>query len=290
VRISARARAIAALVAAFLAAIVCWIPSASADTVPFTDPNASGSIGFCDKSGNEVRSGTLTAAPFAWIAVSSAAAPSGYGPPHGKATLYAFQPIQYVDPGNWSGKAMSAGSAFTNNAHPMTAGTILDPSLSDFAVSYPPHWNGLVQLRMYFGAPRQPQSSASYPTAVLRISGKTWTLISGGNVPCNAGTATSEESVALTTTAFKGVKRPAPAANIRVAGIAPGSSASGGSTAAGTGTGNATSVDPSAVAAAHTTKSGGSSSAVLWIVLAAVVVGIGGVTTVAVRSRRSKSS
>src|SRR3954463_5459584 len=83
-------------------------------SVPFTDPNAVGALGFCDRSGHEVTAGKIGDAPLAWTAVSSAAAPAGYAAPKGRAGLFAYQPIKDVDPGDWSGKQFTAASQFTN--------------------------------------------------------------------------------------------------------------------------------------------------------------------------------
>jgi hypothetical protein len=272
------AAAVAALVAvtgfAALALVVGPAAPARADTIPFTDPNATGLIGFCDQSGHAVTSGKLRDAPFVWTAVSNTKAPDGYASPKGRATLLAFQPIQYVDPGDWSGKQLTAASQFTNSAHPMSQATALDPPMLSFTGAYPPRWGGLVQIRMYFSAPDQPQSTSTYPAAVLRISGDSWTVVEGGNADCSAGKATSIESVALPSKAFAH----ATPTNGSTSSGAPGKSGStkpAGRSTSTAASGTSGSAAASAASAALTgdkkkSASGGLGSAAIWITLLAV--------------------
>lgn len=168
---------------------------ASAATVPFSDPNTNGYIGLCDRSGHPVTSGSLDDLPFVWTAVSSTPAPAGYE--HGKATLYAYQPRQHVAPAQWEGRMLTASSSFTNPAHPMAQATNGDSPLLWFVQAYPPQWNGLVQLRMFYSAANSPVDQSPYPATVLQVSGNRWFEISGGSVPCNVGKAVSAETVDL---------------------------------------------------------------------------------------------
>jgi hypothetical protein len=63
--------------------------------------------------------------------------------------------------------------------------------------TYPPHWDNLMELRMYFTSPNQTPYTSPYPAAVIRITGNTWSLVSGGGTSCTAGTATAVESLDL---------------------------------------------------------------------------------------------
>jgi hypothetical protein len=168
---------------------------ASASGVPFSDPNANGYIGLCDRNGHSVTSGSIDDIPFVWTAVSSTPAPAGYE--HGKATLYAYQPRQHVVPSQWEGRMLTASSSFTNPAHPMAQATNGDSPLLWFVQAYPPQWNGLVQLRMFYSAANTPVDLSPYPATVLQVSGNRWSEISGGSVPCNVGRAVSAETVEL---------------------------------------------------------------------------------------------
>ena len=185
----ARALSASALVASILIALP---GTASAYTVPFKDPNANGTIGFCDQNRHAVTSGSIYDKPFAWTAVSSIPAPAGYE--RGKALLIAFQPQKELDPAYWSGKQLTANSTFTNAKHPMAQATYADDPLLFFTQTYPPKWDGLVELRMYFSATNTPVHTIPYPAAVVRVTGTHWTLVGGSSTPaCTSGSAESIE-------------------------------------------------------------------------------------------------
>jgi hypothetical protein len=178
--------------------------ASGAATVPFTDQSANGSIGLCDAGGNPIRSGSMTQHPFAELAASSIPAPDGYtAQQKAKATLYAFQPRQNVDPGQWSGQQLTGSSIYSDASRPMVAGTNLDASLQDFVSAYPARWQGLVQLRIYYTAPNKVPFRRSYPAAVLRVSGSNWTVVQGADVPCDSGKVISSERLLLPSSAFK---------------------------------------------------------------------------------------
>jgi hypothetical protein len=272
---------VGAAVVAGLATAALGAAPAQADAVPFDDPNATSSIGFCDKAGHEITSGKIGDAPFAWTAVATDPAPKGFAAPRGRASLFAYQPIKYVDAGDWSGKQMTAASRYTSTAHPMAQATTLDPALVDFVSAFTPHWDGLVQFRMFFTAPLSPQHTGTYPAAVVKVQGDTWKLISGGHPDCHAGKAVSNETVALPSSVFNGpsvratpgVKASSPAAGSK--GAATGSPAASGSTSGATGAN-----DPaSASKAAAEGPAGGSGSRAWWVLLVgalAAAAGAGG--------------
>ena len=184
-----RALSAAALVTSILVSLQ---GTASAYAVPFKDPNASGALGFCDQNRHPVTSGSIYDKPFVWTAVSSVPAPREYK--RGKALLIAFQPRNEMDPAYWSGKQLTANSTFTNAKHPMAQATYADDPLLFFTQVYPPKWDGLIQLRMYLSAPNTPVHTIPYPSAVIRITGTHWNLVSGGPAPaCTSGSAESIE-------------------------------------------------------------------------------------------------
>jgi LPXTG-motif cell wall-anchored protein len=154
-------------------------------------------IGFCNQAGQPITQGNLSTTPFVWRAVSSQAAEAPYNGPGHSAILYAYQPRQGVDPGQWSGEELTAAATYTDPAHPMAAATDRDESLQDFVQDYPPMWDGLVQVRMYLGASNQTIDSLSYPATVLQVTGNTWHVVSGGNVSCQSGKAVSIETILL---------------------------------------------------------------------------------------------
>lgn len=182
---------------AVCAALALVTPTAHADGLPFKDEYAKGYVGFCDEQGNPVTEGKIGDAPFVWTAVSSTPAPAGYGAGKGKAVLDAFQPRQDVDPLSWSGKQLTAATIFTNSRHPMAKATAVDPAMVDFTAVFPPSWQGLVELRMYFGALGKPSHSYPYPATVIKVTGDSWRVVDGGTVPCDSGRAMSVETLTL---------------------------------------------------------------------------------------------
>lgn len=192
-----------AAVGVCLAGVATSSPDVLAATVPFTDPAAHGYIGLCNAAGRQITSGSLSDKPFVVRAVSSTPAPSGYTVRQGvKATLLAYQPIDGIDPGDWSGEALTGSAFFSNAAHPMTAGTVLDYSMGDFVGTYPVHWDRLVQLRIYYGQPDKPTYTTTYPAAVLQIDGSRWQVVQGGTVDCSDGKTMPTEKLALPPSRF----------------------------------------------------------------------------------------
>jgi hypothetical protein len=268
------ARRAAAAVAVLAALCAVGAPAAAQPTVPFTDPHAHGSLALCDKTGHAVTSGSMTVAPVAWFAVSSTAAPEGYA--NGKATLYAYQPIKGVDPGNWSGEALTGSSTFTNPRYPMSQGTVLDRALGDFTGAFPPQaeLGGLVELRLTFNGPKGLYNSV-YPAAVLKVTRTTWTLVQGGGAPCNAGTAKSSELLALPASAFATPPRATPAADAHKASTStPAGEPSTAPTATAGGT--APAAAPSTSSAAVSTHASGSDAGLIAGIAGALVAVLGG--------------
>lgn len=254
-------RAIAALLGVAAAMVLSLGPAAAtgSGTVPFTDPEQRGLLTLCSQAGQPVTSGSVDAIPFVWKAISSSPAPSGYRS-HGLATLYAYQPIQYVDPGDWSGKQMSGASVFSNPDHPAIASTKIDEPFVAFTGGYPLHWQGLAQLRMIYTAPNNEPNPGGYPTAVIRVTGNTWTMVQGGDTPCNAGKATSTESIVLGSKTTSGKGRASDAAvGPSATATAPSSRPSGG-TSKGSAAPSAQAADPATSNAASTASTVSASS------------------------------
>jgi hypothetical protein len=198
-----RARAAISLTALVLGGLSAAVPFAAASVttasgkVPFTDPNINGWLTFCGRNDKPVTSGSLETVPFVWKTISSSKAPAGYDGATGRAALYAYQPIQYVDPGDWSGAILTAGSAFSNPAHPVAQATNADQPLLGFTQAYPAHWQGLVEIRMLYTASDKPELTTPYAAAVIRVSGGKWTLVQGGDASCSQGQGLSMETVRL---------------------------------------------------------------------------------------------
>jgi len=212
--------------------------AAAGSAVPYTDPDAVGSIGLCNQAGQQITSGSVTAKPFAWRAVSTEPAPAPYNNAGRTATLVAYQPQQALPPGDWSGAQMTSSSSYTNPANPMAAATANDQSLQDIIDQYPPVWDGFLQLRMYLSTADKQAFTLHYPTLDIQVTGTTWRAVGGSPVNCASGTAVSIESVLLpsstttTTSTTAAASTPSPAATPTTAASGQGKGAAVGATPA----------------------------------------------------------
>lgn len=188
-----------AFIAVAVAAMSGLPASAHAGTsgAPFSDPAAAGRIGLCDKSGHEITHGSTTARPFVWRAVSSQAPQASYAVAGRTATLYAYQPREGFASSDWSGDQLTAATRYANPAHPTAVATGGDESLQDFITEFAPQWNGLLQLRLYLGAPGRPIDSLSYASTTVRVSGHRWRVLDSAPVSCASGKAVSLETILL---------------------------------------------------------------------------------------------
>jgi hypothetical protein len=250
-----------------LAVVGAAVPAVASD-VPFTDPASTGKITLCNTLGQPVTSGDIHIKPFVWTAVGSSAAPAGYGQ-NGKAAIYGFQPIKGVTPAYWFGQYVTQSARYTNPQRPMAGASAADPSLSDYLDNYPTKWNGLIQLRLFLSAPGQAAITTRYDTAVIQVSGNTWTLVDGGTDGCSSGTTKPDEWVVPSISA-----QGTPAANATTDAAGLSSSSGNGATHSSTSRANSstsstpgkssnpgTTPTPSGSGASNTTSSGTHSGA-----------------------------
>jgi len=268
--------------------------AAATTTVPYTDPNAVGSIGLCNQAGQQITSGSISTTPFAWRAVSTQPAQAPYNNAGRTATLLAYLPLQALPAGDWSGEEMTSSSSYTNPANPMAAATDGDQSLQSFIEAYPPKWDGFVQLRMYLSTANHQAYEAQYPTLNIQVTGDTWQAVGGSPVNCDSGTAVSIETVLLpasttTTTSTPSTTTTAASGSGTGKGASvsstPGSDADS-SPGPGTSGGAALAAGTEKVAATTQTSD---LPAVLGIVLAVLVV-LGTAVFLVLRRRRSAST
>ncbi len=218
---------------------------ASSVAIPFTDQYQKGSLTLCNRQGQAVTSGSLLTVPFVWTAVSSTPAPKGYL----FAFLTVFQPIQYEDPSDWSGYQLTDVAAFQGTAHPTTQATDKDAPLIWAAQSYPPHWDNLMEIRMFFSSPGKSPYNTTYPAAVIQIDGNNWTLVSPpSKVPCSDGKAVAEEAAENP----QSLTGPPPSVAIDP----PGGPTAGGSKSGGSGSGRASTTTLAGQSSASQTSSG----------------------------------
>ena len=93
---------------------------------------------------------------------------------------------------------LTASSRYENPAHPKAQATDGDDRLADFLGLFPASWDGLVQLRLYLGAPGLQTLTQTYAATDIQVSGDSWKVVRGGSVPC-AGKAISIEDIYRTT-------------------------------------------------------------------------------------------
>ncbi|MEA2567378.1 MAG: hypothetical protein QOD49_2555 [Actinomycetota bacterium] len=183
------ARLCAPVLGVALALVGC---SGHGEAVPYKDTNANGVIGLCSKAGTPINHGKVNDSPFVWRSVSSSAAKPPYDAYRRTATLYAYVPKPGYPPQDWLGEQISAAAYYSNPAHPMVQATSGDgAALLDFVQGSPPRWNGLIELRIYLGVPGESIYNATYPATDIQVKGDTWTVVRGGDVACDSGSAVS---------------------------------------------------------------------------------------------------
>lgn len=251
-----------ALILVTVPALLVAEPATAAANLPYSDPKAKGYIAFCDSHGQSVSGGNIKDLPFVATAISSEPAPAGYAVKNGKATLYAYQPRQGVDPGDWSSQPLSGSSIYSNAKHPMASVTTADKPLEQILQAYPAKWDGLLQLRMFYSAPNMQPYTIQYPATSIKVTGDTWRLVDGGTLPCNVGKAVSIETVLLPPSSF-----PAPSKAAQTAPSAAGSTPSAGAS-------GATVLAGDAVDGNQSTPSSGDSNGALIGLLAVAGVGV----------------
>jgi hypothetical protein len=281
------------------AAMLVMVPAGTAvaaSSVPYVDNNAVGSIGLCDQHGNSLTKGNVNTKPFIWKAVDETAAKAPYNAAGATATLYAFQPRKGVDASEWNGAQLSGSSRYSTPDHPTASMTGLDRSLSAYLANFPAQWNGLLQLRIFLGAPNHSIYNQTYDATNIKVTGSTWTVVGGTKVPCAAGSSVSIEQVLATDSAAAarlsaqgtqvGLSSPTPKSTPAPSGATGSASAADPASPAPSGSlvGAVPSEAPSSEAAASTGH-GSSFDVVLWVLIGFALIGGGFVTVQWIRSR-----
>jgi hypothetical protein len=158
------------------------------DRAPYDDARSSGLLTLCGPDGKPVTDGAVTDKPFASVVLGSTAAPAGYDGDGRVAVLYAHQPREGVEAGEFSGLQLIAPTAYADAAGPAAALAPTSTTLADFVAAYPATYDGYVQLRLVLSSPEGGALTGQYDTADLRIDGDRWHLVRGGSASC-AGAA-----------------------------------------------------------------------------------------------------
>ena len=288
-------------------------PVLAASAVPYSDPNVVGSIGLCNAAGQSVTKGSINDVPFVTKAIGSTPAAAPYNGVAATAGLFIYQPRQNSEATNWNGEELGATSKSSSPQHPTATLTAGDGPLADALADYPPKWDGLMQLRIYLGAPNEPAYTSKYDATDIKITGDTWQVVQGASVACGEGQSVSlEQTLASTYPQLTASPSVAGAAGAKPAqgGTSPGATAKAGAGTPGAGTsgvpgaagsagaspGSAGSAPgsaggssgPSDIANAASTGSsgsGGGPSAVVWILIVVGVIGVGAACVLWQRSK-----
>ena len=161
--------------------------AASAAALPYTpDPvNSTATLSLYDASGNQITGGSITDAPFAKYAVSSAALRAGGDT---KATLYGYLPQNGVAIGAWNGEQLTSSTTYlASPVGSVPAGapvvtlsnpdTTLATLASDFPNTATDAYQGLYQLRLKTSGGSGGGSSTHYAEADILITGSTWSQV-----------------------------------------------------------------------------------------------------------------
>jgi hypothetical protein len=259
-----------------MAALLSLAGSASAGTSPPPDPQAVGGLTLCGHNGQQITSGTVSTKPAIWRVIDTTAAPKGYAK-NGTATLYAFQLRPDVPPGDWSGEQLTASARYTDGAHPMAAATTADESLATYFGDYPLSAVGLVQIRVFLGAPNMPQYSILYDASYLHVSGNSWTQLNPGPSDCSsAGKSVSVETLTLPKKDFKVTPSPTPsgAGHPRTSSSTPSTTSSSGGSANSNGNGSAGTNAADTASDSSSTSHAGRNIAI--VIVVGLLVALGG--------------
>jgi hypothetical protein len=190
-----QARAALGALALTVVATVGLTSPASATGVPFTDPNAKGTITLCDFHGKPITSGSITDRPLAWRAIGSLPVSANERIPGMKATLTSMVPQRGVPAAFWEGDNMTAASSFdTKTWLPAVQATSIDFSIADYFTQKHTLWNGMLQLRIVVMAGGV--SPQQYSALTIRVVGDRWTVLGRpGTTPCSAGAAAVSEEI-----------------------------------------------------------------------------------------------
>jgi hypothetical protein len=218
--VSAAATALLATGGAALASVAGATarPSASAAAPPWEpDPGSVGALVFYNSSGQEITGGSLTDQPVAAYVQGTATVRSG----DTKATLYGFLPVDGQVPGQWSGEALGASTAYPNGSAPgalatsslpVETGAVSDESIGQLEADWPntdtssDGYADMYQLRLYTSKPGE-GISPQYDSADIEVDDNagTWSVFyaplpTSTTLKTSASTIVKGKSVTLTST------------------------------------------------------------------------------------------
>lgn len=144
---------------------------------PYADPAVRGRLTLC-VDGSAVTEGSVARRPFVDAVVGPGADAGG-----GRATLLAHQPREGVDPEEWTGVPLTAGTTVAGGAAPAARLDTGSTTLAQFLGGYPAVWDGWVQLRLAV-AGSDGATSDGYAAVDLRVEGDRWHAVAAGSATC----------------------------------------------------------------------------------------------------------
>ena len=144
-----RLLALALAVGVVVAAVVVYLRLTDERTVPYEDAQSAGLLTLCSADGDAVTEGTVDDRPFADFVVGETGLPSELDPEGAVATLFAYQPRQGIDAGEFSGVPLTAAGVLADPDEPAAVVTEDVWSVSDFTVAFPATFDGYVQPVSY---------------------------------------------------------------------------------------------------------------------------------------------
>ena len=182
-----RARLLAAglAVGVVVVAVVVVLRVTGERTVPYEDARSAGLLTLCSADGKPVVEGKVDDRPFAAFALGETGLPPEYDSAGTVATLFAYQPREGIDAGEFSGVPLTAAGLVADPAKPAVAIAENVWSVADFATAFPATLDGYVQLRLVLGTPGAGTLTENpYDAADIRVDGDSWELVRGGSASC----------------------------------------------------------------------------------------------------------
>jgi hypothetical protein len=172
---------------ALVGALLVAVASSAAATTPPYEPDSADQIGqlrLYNASGTQITTGSINDSPIAAFAVATNDDPQTA---NNHATLYAYTPVNGVNPQLWTGHAISGSTAFPVaspasihdlGAHrPVVSLTATDGSFADYIADVPntdttTNYAGLYQIRI-----KTLNNDPKFWAADIQVTGSTWTLV-----------------------------------------------------------------------------------------------------------------
>lgn len=178
------------------------VPPWQASGATLHDGHAVGTLHFYDSNGNEIFGGSDITAPIAPYVGGSSSLRSG----DDHAALYGYLPVPNTNEGKWSGRDLSAASAYPvaapSSLHslssPVATSSVKDLTLADLETALPnnstdANYAHIYELRLRTSTAGAPVG-ASYDVADVKITGTSWSVTYPSHLTDTGTTLTASPS------------------------------------------------------------------------------------------------